>query len=190
MIILCYLLYLDCENWLVGAQGRDVVSHYNVVINTNIGSVVNVCWTWNGTESHSTAGHGRFVYMLVWIGMNSFHRESYQACEAIKDEEHTSGKLWDMSSRRTSLNKACVQWRANIMWVKQMHWMVINLLADALRDPCIGELDSKKRWVAGIKGLSTQSGPLLPLNGATHGCEEWKGSKTRTLVLHSLLFYW
>ena len=31
------------------------------------------------------------------------------------------------------------------MWVKQMHWMVINLLADALRDPCIGELDSKKR---------------------------------------------
>lgn len=76
--------------------------------------------------------------------MDYFHRESYQVYEATQVEEHTSGKLLDMSSRRNSLNTACVQWRANIMWLKQMHRMVINFLADARRDPCSGELDSKK----------------------------------------------
>lgn len=50
-------------------------------------------------------------------------------------EEHTSGKLSDVSSLRNFLSTTRVEWRANVMWVKQTRRMVIRFLADARRDP-------------------------------------------------------
>lgn len=40
-----------------------------------------------------------------------------------------------------------------------------------------------------MKGLGTPPGPLPPLDGATRGCGERKGSRSRAPVLHSWLPY-
>lgn len=168
-----------------------VASNYNVVIKTKYTSIfksllkLKLKCSLKVTASLFMADLSSYWFGLAWI----VFIESYQVCEATQVEEHSSGQLWDMSSQRNSLSTTCVRWRAKIMWVKQMRRMAINFLADARGDLCSGESDSKKRWVAGIKGLRPQSGPLLPLHGATHGCEEWKGSKTRTPVSHRWLFH-
>lgn len=117
--------------------------------------------------------------------------------DAIQASQNTSNLPWDSWLQRNSHIEPCVcvcvmenKYYGVEVNARERIWsVVINFLACALRDPCGGEFDSKQRRVAGIKRLRRPCRPLLPLHGATHVCEEWKGSKNRTRrMLKSWLF--
>lgn len=115
-----------------------------------------------------------FFIVMSSLWSNTGRRtHQWQTLRRVISEEFFSARpAWNEEQTLCGLNKRVGWWLT--------FWQMLEEI------PCSGESDSKKRWVAGIKGLRTQSGPLLPLHGAIPCCEEWIGSKTGTLVFAQL----